>query len=140
MRWATIAVYGRGMVAGYEVWIHDAGLELQEPVARTICPVEEHDGPCEVPWGFRVADEPGADEVDERGGSCAADERGGADGADERCRAGVLVLGLYASAEKAEEIVRRVTPVVGDRRVELRPGRPGAFDELRIQYEIENRS
>jgi hypothetical protein len=131
MRWATIAVYGRGMVAGYEVWIHDAGLELQEPVARTICPVEEHDGPCEVPWGFTVADEPGADEADERGGAGGADERGGA---------GVLVLGLYASAEKAEEIVRRVTPVVGDRRVELRPGRPGAFDELRIQYEIENRS
>ncbi|GAB3810189.1 hypothetical protein GCM10028799_02130 [Kribbella italica] len=111
MRWATVAVYGRGMVAGYEVWIHGAGLELQEPVARTICPVEEHDGPCEVPWGFTVADEGG----------------------------GVLVLGIHASADKAEEIVRRVAAVAGDRRVELRPGRSGVFDELRVQYEIENR-
>ncbi|MGC4939407.1 hypothetical protein [Kribbella sp. DT2] len=101
------------MVAGYEVWIHGAGLEWQEPVARTICPVEEHDGPCEVPWGFTVGD----------------------DDADD-----VLVLKLYTSAEKADEIVRRVAPVVGDRRVELRPGRPGEFEDLRIQYEIESRS
>jgi hypothetical protein len=110
------------MVAGYEVWIHGAGLELQEPVARTICPVEEHDGPCEMPWGFTVGDE--------------TDELSGGDESGER----VLVLGIYASAEKAEEIVRRVAPVVGDRRVELRAGRPGTFDELRVQYEIENRS
>ncbi|WP_432940173.1 hypothetical protein ACQPXM_31080 [Kribbella sp. CA-253562] len=99
------------MVAGYQVWIHDAGLELQEPVARTICPVEDHDGPCEVPWGFTLADETDA-----------------------------LILGLYATADKADEIVRRLPAVVGDRQVELRPGRAGAFDELRIQYEIENRS
>lgn len=117
MRWATVAGYGLWMVAGYEVWIHGAGLELQEPVARTICPVDEHDGPCEVPWGFTVGDE-----------------------TDEPSGRGVLVLGIYASAEKAEEIVRRVVPVVGDRRVELRPGRPGTFNELRVQYEIENRS
>ncbi|WP_460653769.1 hypothetical protein [Kribbella endophytica] len=108
------------MVAGYEVWIHGAGLEIQEPVARTICPVDEHDGPCEVPWGFTVGDE--TDEPSESGGD------------------GVLVLGIYASVVKAEEIVRRVAPVVGDRRVELRAGRPGTFDELRVQYEIENRS
>jgi hypothetical protein len=110
MRRATIGGYHRGMVTGHEVWIDGAGLELQEPVARTICPVEQHDGPCEVPWGFLVAD-----------------------GTD------ALILGLYATADKAEEIVRRLPAVVGDRRVELRPGRAGTFDELRIQYEIENR-
>lgn len=110
MRRATIADYRREMVTGYEVWIHDAGLELQEPVARTICAVEGHDGPCELPWGFTVADDD------------------------------VLVLKLWATHDKAEEIVRRVAPLVGERRVELRAGRPEEFEDLRIQYEIENRA
>jgi hypothetical protein len=39
----------------------------------------------------------------------------------------------------AQGTIGRLPAVVGDRRVELRPGRAGTFDELRIQYEIENR-
>jgi hypothetical protein len=37
-------------------------LGMQEPIKRVLCPVEDHDGPCEVPWGFSVSegDEPGA--------------------------------------------------------------------------------
>ncbi|WP_030675736.1 hypothetical protein [Streptomyces sp. NRRL B-1347] len=45
----------------YEIHIHgfadtEAALALQEPLARLLCPVEDHDGPCEVPWGFTVGD------------------------------------------------------------------------------------
>jgi hypothetical protein len=32
----------------------DEALAMQEPVARVLCPVPEHDGPCEVPWRFTV--------------------------------------------------------------------------------------
>jgi hypothetical protein len=32
-------------------------LAMQETVARVLCPVEEHDGPCEVPWGFTVVED-----------------------------------------------------------------------------------
>lgn len=32
-------------------------MTMQEPVARVLYPVAEHDGPCEVPWGFTPADD-----------------------------------------------------------------------------------
>lgn len=46
----------------YEIHIHgcadtDTALALQEPVARLLCPVEDHDGPCEVPWGLTLGDD-----------------------------------------------------------------------------------
>jgi hypothetical protein len=68
----------------YEVTIRgERRLELQEPIKRVLCPIEEHDGPCEVPWGFSVSDD------------------------------NELVLGIYTSAEKAAEVVERVRDVVG---------------------------
>ena len=40
-----------GRVMTFEVTIRGAedALGLKEPVARVLCPVEEHVGPCEVP-------------------------------------------------------------------------------------------
>ncbi|WP_086826260.1 hypothetical protein [Allokutzneria sp. NRRL B-24872] len=32
------------------------GLDDTEAVARLLCPVEEHDGPCEVPWSLAAHD------------------------------------------------------------------------------------
>ncbi|WP_138963293.1 hypothetical protein [Streptomyces sp. YIM 121038] len=45
----------------YEIHIHgfadtEAALALQEPLARLLCPVEDHTGPCEVPWGFTAGE------------------------------------------------------------------------------------
>ncbi|MFG1817387.1 hypothetical protein ACGFIF_26770 [Kribbella sp. NPDC049174] len=51
----------------FEVTIRGADdvLGLQEPVARVMCPVEEHVGRCEVPWGFSVSDG-GFEELEEQ--------------------------------------------------------------------------
>ena len=51
----------------YEIHIRafagtDAALALQEPLARLLCPVEDHVGPCEVPWGFTLGDARGPDD------------------------------------------------------------------------------
>lgn len=94
----------------FEVTIRGAedALGLQEPVARVLCPVEEHVGPCEVPWGFSVSD------------------------------GGELVLGIYASPEKAAEVVERVRHVVGGRDVVLTEGAQGRFEELEEHYRIEH--
>ena len=94
----------------YELTIRGTGeaLDLQEPVKRVLCPVEEHDGPCEVPWGFSMSE-----------------------GDD-------LVLGIYASQEKAAEVADRVRHVVGAREVVLSQGTPGRFDELEEQWRIEH--
>ncbi|GAB2670740.1 hypothetical protein GCM10009743_53720 [Kribbella swartbergensis] len=86
----------------------DEALAMQQPVARVLCPEPEHDGPCEVPWGFSVSDD------------------------DD------LVLGIYASAEKAAEVVERVGRVVGGQEVVMSPAAPGRFEELEAQYRIEH--
>ncbi|WJV44801.1 hypothetical protein [Streptomyces flavofungini] len=104
----------------YEIRIHgvagtDAALALQEPLARLLCPVEDHDGPCEVPWGFTLADARGPDGPES-----------------------VLVLGVFASAEKATEIRDRVRAFVGEAHpTVLREAVTDAFDELAEQYRIE---
>jgi hypothetical protein len=109
-RAADVGRFGRVMV--YEMLIRgfgatDEALVMQEPVSRVLCPVEDHDGPCEVPWGFSVGE------------------------------GNELVLGIYASAEKAADVVERVRGVVGGREVTLTPAEPGRFEELKEQYRIE---
>jgi hypothetical protein len=61
----------------------DEALAAQEPVARVLCPMPEHDSPCEVPWGFTLTDE------------------------------NVLLLGIYAAREKAGDIAAEVRRVTG---------------------------
>ncbi|GGO47807.1 hypothetical protein GCM10012286_41950 [Streptomyces lasiicapitis] len=107
----------------YEIHIRgcagtDAALALQEPLARLLCPVEDHEGPCEVPWGFTLRDER-AEEGE------AGPER-------------VLVLGIFASAEQAAEVVDRVRAFVGAAHpVVLGEAATDTFDELADQYRIE---
>ncbi|MBJ3811747.1 hypothetical protein [Streptomyces flavofungini] len=104
----------------YEIRIHgfagtDAALALQEPLARLLCPVEDHDGPCEVPWGFTLGD------------ARAADAPGS-----------VLVLGVFASAEKAAEVRDRVRAFVGGAHpTVLGEAATDTFDELAEQYRLE---
>ncbi|TCC53505.1 hypothetical protein E0H75_07415 [Kribbella capetownensis] len=86
----------------------DEALAMQETIARVLCPEPEHSGPCEVPWGFSV------------------------DGADQ------LVLGIYATAEKAASVVEDVRRAVDPREVTLTDGTPGRFDDLADQYRIEH--
>jgi hypothetical protein len=93
----------------YDVTIRgERRLEMQEPIKRVLCPVEQHDGPCEVPWGFSASED------------------------------NDLVLGIYASADKAAEVVQRVRGVVGGREVVLAEAEPGRFEELEEQYRIEH--
>lgn len=87
----------------------DEALAMQEPVARVLCPVAEHDGPCEVPWGFTLTDDHD------------------------------LVLGIYATRSKADEVAAEVRRVAG-RPVVLAESAPGRFDELAEQYRIEHPS
>ncbi|GGS20136.1 hypothetical protein GCM10010252_69270 [Streptomyces aureoverticillatus] len=104
----------------YEIHIHecagtDAALALQEPLARLLCPVEDHEGPCEVPWGFTLRDERGEDDPER-----------------------VLVLGVFASEEKAAEVRDRVRAFVGAAHpVVLAEAVTDTFDELADQYRIE---
>jgi len=86
----------------------DEALAMQETVARVLCPEPEHNGPCEVPWGFSVGD------------------------------ANQLVLGIYATPEKAASVVEDVRRAVEPREVTLVDGTPGRFDELADQYRIEH--
>jgi hypothetical protein len=96
----------------YEVLVRgvDAIEELatKEQVARVLCPVEEHDGPCEVPWGFSVGDD------------------------------NELVLGIYASPAKATEVAERVRQVLAGHQVVLAQAAAGRFEELEMQYRIEH--
>jgi hypothetical protein len=90
---------------------------LQEPIARLLCPEPEHEGPCDVPWGFTLREEVSA------GGDAT-----------------VLVLGVYATHEKAATVAERVRGFVGpDRPVRLEEAAPGAFEELAEQFRVENR-
>ncbi|WP_030571850.1 hypothetical protein [Streptomyces aureocirculatus] len=118
----------------YEIHIHgcagtDEALALQEPLARLLCPVEDHEGPCEVPWGCTLRDKPG---------------NGDGEGDGDRDRDGhgepehVLVLGIFADARKAAEVLARVRSFVGAaHRVVLREAVTDTFDELAEQYRIE---
>jgi hypothetical protein len=82
-------------------------LAAQEPVARLVCPVPDHDWPCEVPWGFSVTE-----------------------GND-------LVLGLYATRPKATAIADDVRRATGRRVVlaEAAPGAFEELEEqYRIEH------
>ncbi|MEI5103001.1 hypothetical protein RB200_36255 [Streptomyces sp. PmtG] len=98
----------------YEIHIHgfadtQAALALQEPLARLLCPVEDHTGPCEVPWGFTLGE----------GGS--------------------LVLGIFATEAKAAEVRDRVRARVGAAHpTVLGEARGHDFDDLAEQYRYEN--
>jgi hypothetical protein len=92
----------------YEVLIRGTSLDMQDPVARVLCPVADHDGPCDVPWGFSV------------------DARGD------------LVLGIYASPDKAVDVVERVRRVVDGHDVVLTEAPAGRFEELEEQWRIEH--
>jgi len=95
---------------GFAIGVPAAGEDeaLKKRIARMLCPVEDHNGPCEVPWGFTVAD-------------------GGDD----------LVVQIYSSPEKATEVLARLKAVV-DQPLDLAEGDPADFDHLATQYRIEN--
>jgi hypothetical protein len=94
----------------------EEALALQGPIARLLCPDERHDGPCEVPWGFTLSDD-----------------------GQSQGEAVVLVLGVYATAGRAEEVAARVREVAGEERsVSLSEGDPELFEELVEQYRIEH--
>ncbi|WP_433007902.1 hypothetical protein [Kribbella sp. CA-294648] len=97
-------------VQGFAITVPAVGGDdaVKERIARMLCPVEDHNGPCEVPWGFTRA--------------------GGGDD---------LVVRIYSSAEKAAEILERVKAVVGEP-VDLVVGDPADFEDLATQYRIEN--
>jgi hypothetical protein len=80
---------------------------MQDPVARLLCPEPEHDAPCEVPWGFSLTED------------------------------NDLVLGMYATADKAAEATDAVRRLTG-REAVLTESAPGRFDELAEQYRIEH--
>lgn len=121
--------HGRGMPVGeeprvYEIRVYgcadtEEALALQEPIARLLCPDEWHDGPCDVPWEFTLAD----------------DERADGDGAK------VLVLGVHTSGTRAAEVADRLRAAVGETRpVELGEGDAERFETLVEQYRIESGS
>ncbi|TCC20593.1 hypothetical protein [Kribbella sindirgiensis] len=61
----------------------DEALAMQEPAARALCPVAEHNGPCEVPWAFTLADNHD------------------------------LVLGIYTTRQRAAELTAGVQQATG---------------------------
>ncbi|MDT0342875.1 GNAT family N-acetyltransferase [Streptomyces litchfieldiae] len=90
----------------------DEALALQDPIARELCPEEEHPGPCDVPWSF------------------------GLGGDDDTT---VLVLGVCTTGARVVEVADRVRALLGPgRRVEVAEGDPDAFPELVEQYRAES--
>lgn len=103
----------------FEIRLHDypelaQALGVQEPVARLLCPEPEHPGPCEVPWGLTL-------------------EEDGPAGAGTH----TVVLGVCATAARAEEIAARVRTVAGGHQVTVRRGDGDGFAELWEQYRVE---
>ncbi|MEU8227394.1 hypothetical protein [Kribbella sp. NPDC048915] len=96
----------------YEVKIEgfgssDEALAAQTPIARLVCPVADHDGPCEVPWGFTLSD------------------------------GHALVLGIYASPQEATAIADEVRRTTGHRvtLTEAAPGAFGELEEqYRVEH------
>lgn len=101
---------GEGAARGFVIRVPAVGGDeaVKEQVARMLCPVEDHDGPCEVPWGFSLA--------------------GGGDD---------LLVQFYSSPEKAAEVLERLKAIVGQP-AELSVGDPADFEHLATQYRIEN--
>ncbi len=103
---------------GYEIRIAgcadtDAALNLQEPLARLLCPVEDHPPPCRVPWDFSLTD-------------------------DEAGRPALLLL-LWTTGDTADEIATRVQAHVGPPlTVTVTAGAGEAFDTVAEQYRIEH--
>ncbi|SDM46020.1 hypothetical protein [Allokutzneria albata] len=90
--------------------IRISGYDDTEAIARLLCPVEEHNGPCEVPWSTAAYD------GDVVLGICA----------DQR------------KAEEIADRVRAF--VGEDRPVALGEGDPAYYEELIEQYRIESKS
>ncbi|MEU3500795.1 hypothetical protein ABZ726_08505 [Streptomyces hundungensis] len=105
----------------HEIRIQDCtdteeALGLQEPVERLLCPDPDHEPPCEVPWSFSLATQ--------------------TDGP--RDTSTVLILGVYASPDRAMQVAERVRALVGEGRpVLVREGDAEDFEELVEQYRIE---
>ncbi|MEU3270112.1 hypothetical protein ABZ639_04650 [Saccharomonospora sp. NPDC006951] len=104
----------------YEVRIGGFGgdedaLALTGPIARLLCPDEWHEGPCEVPWGFTLAEGGELSELSE------------------------LVVGIYTAGNTAAEILARVRALAGpEHPAALSDGDPELFPEVVTQYEIEH--
>ncbi|MYW04825.1 hypothetical protein [Streptomyces sp. SID3343] len=107
----------------HEIRVHgfaDSGeaFAVQHPIARMLCPEEEHTGPCDVPWEFTVGTHDEADPGDERT---------------------VLVLGVHTLGVRAAAVADRVRALVGDTHpVVWGRGDPDRFEALIEQYRIES--
>ncbi|WP_412734291.1 hypothetical protein [Krasilnikovia sp. MM14-A1259] len=102
---------------GYEIRIVgcadiDAAQDLQQPLARLLCPEEDHPPPCPVPWSF----------------SQTEDEAGQP----------VLLLLLWTTGDTADEVTKRVQAHVGPRMtVSVTAGAGEEFNTVAEQYRIE---
>jgi hypothetical protein len=116
---ASVAEVTNDIPRGYEVRVAgcadiDAALELQEQVSRMLCPVEDHSGPCPVPWfTFSVDDDTtGKSEV---------------------------VLLLWTTGDTADAVAARVRARIGPgHTVTTTPGAGEMFDVVAEQYRIEH--
>ncbi|WP_427885460.1 hypothetical protein ACQHIV_24485 [Kribbella sp. GL6] len=99
----TYAVTIRGFVSD------DHAAAMKEPVARLLCPVEDHAGPCEVPWSFTLA------------------------GEDHD-----LILGIYATLDQAADVTDRIRQIAGEHEVHLIECAPERLEDLVDQYQIEH--
>ncbi|MEV6597537.1 hypothetical protein AB0M36_11805 [Actinoplanes sp. NPDC051346] len=106
------------MPRGYEIRIAgcadvDTAVDLQERLARMLCPVENHDGPCPVPWTFTIT----------------GDDVGPQD----------LLMLVWTTADTAATITAEVRKRVGGRQtVTAAPGEGEQFDVVAEQYRIEH--
>lgn len=104
---------------GYQIRITgcadlDAALNLQEPMARVLCPGEDHPPPCPVPWSMQLTE-------DDRGQPA-------------------LRLLLWTTGDTADEIATRVQAHVGQRlTVSVTEGAGNEFDTVAEQHRIEQR-
>lgn len=116
------------MAQGFVVRVQGSGSDevLKERIARLLCPVEDHDAPCEVPWGFTLADDTGHQEGDEH-----------PEGLEFPDVADDLLLAIYTTPDKAADVAERVRTAIG-RPVALSVGDPADFEDLATQYRIEN--
>lgn len=115
---ASVVTVTDDLPRGYEIRIAGcadtaAALALQEPLARLLCPVEDHPGPCPLPWSFSLGD-------------------------DDAGRP-VLVLLVWTTGGTAAHTVRRVQTRIGPQyHVTLAAGAGEMFDGVAQQYRIEH--
>ena len=115
----NVAMVTNDIPRGYEVRVAGcadigAALALQEPLARMLCPIEDHPGPCPVPWTFSVSD-------------------------DEAGQLALLML-LWTTGDIATTITAQVRARVDPgQTVTLTAGTGEMFDVVAEQYRIEHR-